>query len=103
MVSGATGRRTVDVSDFLAMEIPQLLPLEQERVAEELDRLIQVTDGVEKVNENWRFLVPAIDAELVELGDLLANGKLTPETPFFFACTNTSKKIAAKTIRSANC
>ncbi len=64
-------------ADFISeFEIPLPAMDEQERAAAEIERLHQLTRGSDMVLENWRLKTPSLDAEMAELGDLLAKGKL---------------------------
>jgi type I restriction-modification system DNA methylase subunit/restriction endonuclease S subunit len=69
MVSGATGRRSVEVDNFLELQIP-LPPLEvQEKIVAEIEQYQKVIDGVKQVVENWKpsFRIDP-SWEMVELG-----------------------------------
>lgn len=58
-------------------EIPLLPPNEQEQVSQEFGRLQRLVHGTQVVAENWRLEVPSLSANAVEIGDLIAKGKLT--------------------------
>jgi len=52
MVSGATGRRSVEVDNFIELQIP-LPPLEvQNEIVEKIEKQKQIIEGAEKIEEN---------------------------------------------------
>ena len=56
IVSGATGRRSVEVTDFLQLQIP-LPPLEiQNEIVEKIEKQKQIIEGVEKIIMNYELL-----------------------------------------------
>lgn len=57
-VSGATGRRRFEPDDLLEMEIPLLLPEEQQTIASELERLRKLVICSSEVNANWEPTIP---------------------------------------------
>lgn len=53
MVSGATGRRSVEVDNFLELQIP-LPPLEvQNEIVEKIEKQKQIIEGAEKIEKNY--------------------------------------------------
>lgn len=71
MVSGATGRRSVEVDNFLELQIP-LPPLGvQNEIVGKIEKQKQIIEGVDKIEENFK---PYIDFdskwEKVNLGDV---------------------------------
>lgn len=55
MVSGATGRRSVENDDFLSLQIP-LPPLEvQNEIVEKIEKQRQIIEGAEKIEEGWNI------------------------------------------------
>ncbi len=73
MVSGATGRRSVEVDNFLELQIP-LPTLEiQNEIVEKIEKQKQIIEGAERIEECWSIdisLVPNIH-EKVEIGTLV--------------------------------
>ena len=53
MVSGATGRRSVEVDNFLELQIP-LPPLEvQNEIVEKIEKQKQIIEGTERIEDGW--------------------------------------------------
>ena len=70
MVSGATGRRSVEISDFLELQIP-LPPLEiQNEIVEKIERQKQIIEGVGKIENSWQIENKS-DFDKVEIGTLV--------------------------------
>ena len=69
MVSGATGRRSVEVNDFLELQIP-LPPLEvQNEIVEKIEKQKQIIEGAEKIDFGFsadQFIVTGYDEEFIE-------------------------------------
>ena len=55
MVSGATGRRSVDVTDFLNMEIPVASAEEQAVIVAQIDKQKAIIEGADKILKNWNL------------------------------------------------
>jgi type I restriction-modification system DNA methylase subunit len=53
MVSGATGRRSVEVDDFLGMEIPLPSLDEQNAIVAQIEKQKAIIEGAAKVVSNW--------------------------------------------------
>lgn len=53
MVSGATGRRSVEVDDFLGMEIPLPSFEEQTAIVAQIEKQKAIIEGAEKIIGNW--------------------------------------------------
>jgi restriction endonuclease S subunit len=53
MVSGATGRRSVDVTDFLGMEIPLPSIDEQNAIVAQIGKQKAIVEGADKVLGHW--------------------------------------------------
>ena len=69
MVSGATGRRSVEVNAFLELLIP-LPPLEvQNEIVEKIEKQKQIIKGAENIKESFQISFPSI-AETVKLKDI---------------------------------
>jgi type I restriction enzyme M protein len=72
MVSGATGRRSVEVNDFLELQIP-LPPLEvQNEIVEKIEKHKQIIEGAERIEESFHISFPYIE-ETVKLKDITKN------------------------------
>jgi type I restriction-modification system DNA methylase subunit/restriction endonuclease S subunit len=73
MVSGATGRRSVEVNDFLELQIP-LPPREiQEDIVDRIQDQKHVIAGADKILDTWKVDIPISinDFERVEIGSLV--------------------------------
>lgn len=74
MVSGATGRRSVEVDKFLELQIP-LPPLEiQNEIVAKIEKQKQIIEGAEKIIEaerESREIVLGNDIKQITIGDLL--------------------------------
>jgi type I restriction-modification system DNA methylase subunit/restriction endonuclease S subunit len=71
MVSGATGRRSVEVDDFLGMEIPIPTLEEQNIIVTQLEKQKAIIEGADKVIKNWEVDFQFPDSfELVKLKDV---------------------------------
>ena len=71
MVSGATGRRSVEVDNFLELQIP-LPPLEvQNEIVEKIEKQKQIIDGAERIEKGWKPEYSKDGCELKKLGDVI--------------------------------
>ncbi len=77
MVSGATGRRSVEVDDFLGMEIPLPSIEEQTAIVAQIEKQKAIIEGAEKVLKNWSIdlSVYLIDVELNAIGNAIIETK----------------------------
>lgn len=71
MVSGATGRRSVEVDDFLDMEIPLPLIEEQNLIVEKIEKQKAVIQGAELIIKNWELDISEfiVGVELAQIGN----------------------------------
>lgn len=56
MVSGATGRRSVETDDFLQIEIPIPSLDEQAEIVSKIEKQKAIIEGAEKILDNWKIL-----------------------------------------------
>jgi len=61
MVSGATGRRSVEVDNFLELQIPLPLLEVQNEIVEKIEKQKQIIEGAERIEGNMNFEVGIFD------------------------------------------
>ena len=76
MVSGATGRRSVEVDDFLGMEIPVAPIDEQNSIVTQIEKQRAIIEGAGKVIKNWSIDI----SELTFVDNLKPIGNAVLET-----------------------
>ncbi|MDP1706217.1 MAG: N-6 DNA methylase [bacterium] len=71
MVSGATGRRSVEVDNFLELQIP-LPPLEvQNEIVEKIEKQKQIIEGAEKIENNFYVSSGIFVGEKLPIGEFI--------------------------------
>lgn len=77
MVSGATGRRSVETDDFLGMEIPLPTLEEQSEIVTHIEKQKAIIEGIQKVTKNWSVDLSdyLLDKELNPIGDAVIETK----------------------------
>lgn len=81
MVSGATGRRSVEVDNFLELQIP-LPPLEvQNEIVEKIEKQKQIIEGVERIEKSWTIADDIFIGDKKNIADIaiIKGGKRVPK------------------------